>query len=115
MKKNVYVSVIIVAAGQGTRMNMDKKKQYIKINGDRVLARTLTTFEDSELIDFNRDDTPAGFDMRALKDLPNWVTNNGQRPSRGRYTFTTWRYYGKKSKPDPAGLLGPVKIVSESK
>ena len=26
MKKVGYVSVIIVAAGQGTRMNMDKKK-----------------------------------------------------------------------------------------
>jgi 2-C-methyl-D-erythritol 4-phosphate cytidylyltransferase len=51
MKKSEYVSVIIVAAGQGTRMNMDKKKQYIKINGETVLSRTIRAFEESELVD----------------------------------------------------------------
>jgi len=51
MKKNEFVSVIIVAAGQGTRMNMDKKKQYIKINGESVLSRTIRAFEESGLID----------------------------------------------------------------
>lgn len=51
MKKSEYVSVIIVAAGQGTRMNMDKKKQYIKINGESVLSRSIRAFEESELVD----------------------------------------------------------------
>jgi len=51
MKRVSYVSAIIVAAGQGTRMNMDKKKQYIEINGERVLSRTIRAFQDSDLVD----------------------------------------------------------------
>lgn len=49
--KNVFVSVVVVAAGKGTRMKMDKKKQYLKINGERVLSRTLKAFDESDLID----------------------------------------------------------------
>jgi len=49
--KNVYVSVVVVAAGKGTRMKMDKKKQYLRINGEKVLSRALSAFDKSDLID----------------------------------------------------------------
>ncbi len=44
------VSAVIVAAGQGTRMNMNVRKQFIGIAGVPVLARTIKAFEDCELI-----------------------------------------------------------------
>jgi 2-C-methyl-D-erythritol 4-phosphate cytidylyltransferase len=52
MKKNKqFVSAVIVAAGRGSRMNMDINKQYIEVCGKPVLARTLEVFEESGLID----------------------------------------------------------------
>ena len=39
------VSVIIVAAGSGTRMGADKNKQFLNIRGVPVIARTLRVFE----------------------------------------------------------------------
>jgi 2-C-methyl-D-erythritol 4-phosphate cytidylyltransferase len=55
------VSVIIAAAGSGSRMNMDRSKQYIEINGIPVLSRTIQAFEDCGAVDeiilvVNRDD-----------------------------------------------------------
>lgn len=46
-----YVSAVIVAAGQGRRMNSDINKQYIEIAGKPVLSRTLQVFEDCNKID----------------------------------------------------------------
>jgi len=53
MKKpyDLFVSVVIVAAGKGTRMNMDINKQYMDILGKPVLARTLQVFDDCSYID----------------------------------------------------------------
>ncbi|HHV30594.1 2-C-methyl-D-erythritol 4-phosphate cytidylyltransferase [Acetivibrio mesophilus] len=53
MKKSrkLWVSAVVVAAGKGTRMNMDINKQYIKVCGIPLLARTLKVFEDCSLID----------------------------------------------------------------
>lgn len=47
MKKieKVNVSLVIVAAGKGTRMNMDVNKQYIDVCGIPILARTLSRFD----------------------------------------------------------------------
>ncbi len=45
------ISTIIVAAGNSTRMNMGKSKQYIPINNIPVLARSIKTFESISLID----------------------------------------------------------------
>ncbi|HHW47541.1 MAG TPA: 2-C-methyl-D-erythritol 4-phosphate cytidylyltransferase [Clostridiaceae bacterium] len=52
MKKlpDLFVSSVIVAAGKGTRMNMDINKQYLEICGIPVLARTLQVFEDCRFI-----------------------------------------------------------------
>lgn len=52
MKKaqDISVSAVIVAAGRGSRMNMDINKQYIDICGIPVLARTLEPFQDCRLV-----------------------------------------------------------------
>ncbi|MCX7747851.1 MAG: 2-C-methyl-D-erythritol 4-phosphate cytidylyltransferase [Clostridia bacterium] len=50
-KTELSVSVVIVAAGKGTRMNMDINKQYIEVQGIPVLARTIKVFEELECID----------------------------------------------------------------
>lgn len=52
MKKQriLKTCAIIVAAGSGSRMNMDINKQYIEISGKSVLARTLQVFNDCSYI-----------------------------------------------------------------
>ncbi|NLL05294.1 MAG: 2-C-methyl-D-erythritol 4-phosphate cytidylyltransferase [Clostridiaceae bacterium] len=46
-----YVSVVIVAAGKGTRMNMEVNKQYINVGGIPILARTIEKFDCLNYID----------------------------------------------------------------
>ncbi|HZK71752.1 MAG TPA: 2-C-methyl-D-erythritol 4-phosphate cytidylyltransferase, partial [Clostridia bacterium] len=41
----IYTSVVVVAAGSGTRMKLKEKKQFVKIGGVPLLARTLIVFE----------------------------------------------------------------------
>ncbi len=48
-----------------------------------------------------------------LKEFPEWFLKHEPRPSKGRYTFTTWNYFSKDMKLTPSGLMGPVRIVSE--
>ena len=43
-----------------------------------------------------------------LKELPDWLINNTQRPSKDRYTFTSWKFYDKDSPLQQSGLIGPV-------
>lgn len=50
-----------------------------------------------------------------LKEFPDWFLKKEQRPSRGRYTFTTWNYFSKNSPLVSSGLLGPVKVVREER
>jgi 2-C-methyl-D-erythritol 4-phosphate cytidylyltransferase len=45
------VSVIIPAAGQGTRMGSSTPKQYLSLNGQPILHHTLMAFENSGLVD----------------------------------------------------------------
>jgi len=44
-------SAVIVAAGRGTRMNMEMNKQYLEIGGVPMLARTLALFENCAEVD----------------------------------------------------------------
>jgi hypothetical protein len=48
-----------------------------------------------------------------LKEFPEWFLKHEPRPSKGRYTFTTWNYFAKETALTPSGLMGPVRIVSE--
>ncbi len=50
-KDDLFVSAVIVAAGRGTRMNMDKNKMYVEVYGKPILARTVQVFQDSDYID----------------------------------------------------------------
>lgn len=45
------VSAIIVAAGTGSRMGSDTKKQFLLLSNKPILAHTLTNFEQNEIID----------------------------------------------------------------
>ena len=49
--KKAVISVVIPAAGKGSRMGMEQNKQYVEIQGKPVLARTIQAFEDCGLID----------------------------------------------------------------
>jgi len=49
-----------------------------------------------------------------LKEFPEWFLKNDPRPSKGRYTFTTWNYFAKETPLTHSGLIGPVKIVAEA-
>ena len=44
---------------------------------------------------------------------PDWLVKGEPRPSRERYTFTTWKHFSKDSPLLPSGLLGPVTIRAE--
>jgi hypothetical protein len=49
-------------------------------------------------------------DWETLLAWPDWFKRGRRSPS-GRYTFTTARHYQKDSPLQPAGLLGPVKLM----
>ena len=49
----------------------------------------------------------------SLKEFPGWFLKNEPRPSKGRYTFTTWNYFTKDSTLIPSGLIGPVRLMRE--
>ena len=61
---------------------------------------------------FGRGDLGSG---GPLKEFPDWFLKGQPRPSKGRFTFTTWNYFTKDSLLVSSGLLGPVKLVAESK
>jgi hypothetical protein len=44
-----------------------------------------------------------------LKKWPQWLGEGKPSPT-GRYTFTSWRLWGKDSPLQPSGLIGPVRI-----
>ncbi len=50
----------------------------------------------------------------AMKAYPNWFIKDQQRPSSGRKAFCIWYYYRKDSPLQPAGLVGPVRILQQS-
>jgi len=51
-------------------------------------------------------------DWETLLEWPKWFTEGKKSPA-GRYTFTSARHYNKKTPLHPAGLLGPVRILSD--
>jgi len=50
-KKDLYISAVIVAGGQGRRMNLDINKQYIEIIDKPILTWTLEVFEECDEVD----------------------------------------------------------------
>lgn len=51
MYQGKKVSVVVLAAGRGSRMQMDLNKQYILLGGMPVLARTLQVLENCAAVD----------------------------------------------------------------
>jgi hypothetical protein len=62
---------------------------------------------------------PGGYDKQTkgygLKELPDWFVRGEQRPSKGRYTFTSWKFYDKDSPLQSSGLIGPVTLKKKEK
>lgn len=50
-KEKSVISVVIAAAGKGSRMGLQQNKQYTEILGKPVLARTIQVFEDFSVVD----------------------------------------------------------------
>lgn len=55
------------------------------------------------------------FRGRELVKYPEWFLHGKQRPSSGRYTFSTWNYYRKSDPLLISGLMGPVFLKLEKK
>jgi len=56
---------------------------------------------------------PGGKDIlvgRPLAEIPAWFTEGKPRPSAGRYTLTSWKFYSKDSPLLSSGMLGPVTL-----
>lgn len=45
------IALILTAAGSGTRMGGNIPKQYLKVNGEMIIQKTLRTFDNHHLID----------------------------------------------------------------
>ncbi|MBM3495591.1 MAG: hypothetical protein FJX72_14905, partial [Armatimonadetes bacterium] len=48
-----------------------------------------------------------------LVEWPEWLDKPGPSPT-GRFTFTSWRLWGKQGPLQPSGLIGPVTIGTEA-
>jgi hypothetical protein len=47
---------------------------------------------------------------RFLTAVPEWINDPASRPSKGRVTFTTFKFFKKDSPLLPSGLIGPVRL-----
>jgi hypothetical protein len=50
----------------------------------------------------------------AMKGYPDWFIKNQARPEKNRKCFVTWYYHRKDTPLRPAGLIGPVRLISNS-
>ncbi|WP_316814366.1 glycosyl hydrolase [Pedobacter heparinus] len=95
--------------------------KFLKVGNNQLVIKITNTWwnrmvgdeqlpEDLEWLPNNR---YAGNDYRGyeLKHFPNWIWTNTQRPSKGRVTFTPWKFVEKDSKLESAGLIGPVRLL----
>lgn len=88
--------------------------------GENEIAIAVTTNWANRLI--GDEQYPADFEWgqdrgeklgRAMKAYPEWFILNQPRPSKDRKTFSIWYYHRKDSPLQPAGLLGPVRVVRQ--
>ena len=87
-------------------------------NGTNQIEITVTNNWANRLIGDEKE--PADFEWgadrdelgRAMKSFPDWFVKDNPRPSIGRKSFVLWYYYRANSQLKPAGLVGPVKLVT---
>jgi hypothetical protein len=48
-----------------------------------------------------------------MLEIPEWVRNNTERPSKNRISFCTMDFFEKDTPLLPSGLIGPVQITVE--
>ena len=53
-----------------------------------------------------------GNDPHGIVRLPDWYRDGRPKPSGGRTTFTTWRFYDKHEPLVASDLLGPVRLLN---
>ena len=68
--------------------------------------------DEKEPVDFDWGSDRGAERGRAMKSYPDWFLKNEARPSHGRKAFTIWYYHRNKSPLQPAGLVGPVRLVN---
>ena len=51
VKRPIKIKAIIVSAGNGKRVGGDLPKQYLKIDGIPILAKTIQRFHEVDIID----------------------------------------------------------------
>jgi len=49
---------------------------------------------------------------RPLLHIPSWLTEHKRRPSSGRYTFSSFKFFTKDSPLLESGMLGPVRLIN---
>ena len=88
--------------------------------GNNILEIAVTTNWANRLI--GDEQYPADFEWgqdrgiergRAMKAFPNWFIKKQPRPSKDRKAFYIWYYHQKNSPLQPAGLVGPVRLIEQ--
>lgn len=88
--------------------------------GENVLEIAITNTWHNRLV--GDEQFPADFEWgedrgergHAMKAYPDWFIKNQARPEQNRKAFVTWYYHRKDTPLLPAGLIGPVKLVTAS-
>ncbi|MDR1887471.1 MAG: hypothetical protein LBQ70_06090 [Prevotellaceae bacterium] len=91
---------------------------YIKKGNNKIVIHVTNNWANRLIGD---EQYPADFEWgtdrddagRAMKAFPDWFIKNQARPSE-RKAFTIWYYYRKDDPLQPAGLLGPVRIIKQN-
>lgn len=88
--------------------------------GNNMLEIAITNNWANRLI--GDDQYPADFEWgedrgiergRAIKAFPDWFIKKQPRPSKDRKAFYIWYYHRKDSPLQPAGLIGPVRLIEQ--
>lgn len=89
------------------------------LTGENVLEITVTNLWPNRIIgDKTQPDDCVWGVMRGsigrnLQEVPDWVKNKTERPSKNRITFCTVDFFNKDTPLLPSGLIGPVQITIE--
>lgn len=78
--------------------------------GDNLIEIQVTNQWVNRLIGDEAYPADCEFSGVSLKEWPQWVLKNQERPSKERQTFTTWKHWNAGDPLLPSGLIGPVYV-----